>query len=283
VISVALVRDCFAGRAMARVMSLTFIVFMAAPVLAPGFGQGVLLIASWRWIFYGIALLTAVVLVWFWLRMPETLHPHARNELNLRRILADCRFILRDRYAVGYTIAVSFLLGGLFGFINSVQQIVFDVLHAPHLITVVFIAIAGAMAVGSFTNSRLVMKLGMRRISHVALLGVILVSAAHLAVAWAGVESFATFILLQALLMLCFSLCMSNFSSMAMEDMGDVAGTASSLQGFVTTLSGALIGAAVGQAFDGTTVPLYLGFLLMGITALVVIAVTERGRLFHSR
>lgn len=281
VISVALVRDCFAGRAMARVMSLVFIVFMAAPVLAPSFGQLVLLFASWRWIFGGIALLTAAVLAWFWLRMPETLHPHARNELSVARILADCRVVFGDRYAVGYTIAVCFMVGGLFGFVNSVQQIVFDVLKVPHLLTLIFACVAGTMAIGSFTNSRLVMKLGMRLISHVALVGVIVISALHLAIAWLGLESLLSFIILQALLMLCFSLCMSNFSSMAMEDMGDVAGTASSLQGFTTTLVGALIGAAVGQAFDGTTVPLYTGFLLMALCALVVIAITERGRLFR--
>jgi len=96
-----------------------------------------------------------------------------------------------------------------------------------------------------------------------------------------GLETLWSFAALQALMMACFGLATSNFSAMAMEKMGAIAGTASSLQGFVTTIAGALIGAAIGQAFDGTTIPLYSGFLLMGGLSLVVVAVTERGRMFR--
>jgi DHA1 family bicyclomycin/chloramphenicol resistance-like MFS transporter len=281
VITVALVRDCYSGRAMARVMSLSFIVFLSAPVLAPTFGQMILLVGSWRWIFGGIALVSAMIGLWFWLRMPETLHAADRQPIEFQRLRHACWTVLSDRCALGYTLATAALTGALFGFIGSVQQVMFDVFKRPELLTVVFAAVAGTMAVGSLINARLVMRLGTRRISHTALVALILLSAVHLAVTLAGLETLWTFAILQALMMASFGLATSNFSAMAMENMGAIAGTASSVQGFVSTLVGALLGALIGQLFDGSTVPLYLGFLVLGLVALVAVFVTERGRMFR--
>lgn len=280
-VTVALVRDCYAGRAMARVMSLAFIVFMVVPVLAPSIGQLILLFGSWRWIFGAIAFAAALVLAWFLARMPETLDPQDRRTMNLAALGGGAMRVLRDRYALGYTLAATMLQGGLFGFIGSVQQVVFEVFKVPHLLAVVFASVAATMAIGSFLNSRIVMKLGTRLISHTALLGFIFFAVVHLVVALTGQENLANFIIVQALMMMCFGLATSNFSSMAMENMGDIAGTAASIQGFVATLGAALIGASIGQAYDGTTVPLYTGFTLMGLIALAIVLAAERGRLFR--
>ncbi len=281
VVTVALVRDCYSGRAMARVMSLAFIFFMAAPVLAPSFGQLVLAFGSWRWIFGGIAIVTVVILIWFVARMPETLHEADRHTLDPRRIVAGYAVVLRDRYAVGYTLAAALLSGGLFGFVGSIQQIMEVTFEQPKLLTLVFACVAGTMAAGSFFNSRIVMRFGTRLISHAALLGLIAVSAVHLAVTLSGLETLGSFIVLQALMMACFGLATSNFSAMAMENMGSIAGTASSLQGFVSMLGGAVLGAFIGQSFDGTTVPLYGGFFVLGLIALGIVFLAERGRLFR--
>ena len=125
------------------------------------------------------------------------------------------------------------------------------------------------------------MRFGTRLISHAALVGLVVVAAVHLAVTLVGLESLVSFIVLQAVMMACFGLATSNFSAMAMENMGSIAGTASSLQGFVSMLAGAVLGAVIGQSFDGTTVPLYGGFLALGLIALLVVFRTEHGRLFH--
>ena len=280
-VTVALVRDCYSGRAMARVMSLAFIFFMAAPVLAPTFGQLILLVGTWRWIFGGIALVTALILAWFLTRMPETLAVEDRRPMNLAALGTGVSRVARDRYALGYTLAATMLQGGLFGFIGSIQQIVFDVFGVPHLLALVFASVAGTMAIGSFLNSRIVMQYGTRLISHTALLGFIFFAVIHLVVALTGQENLANFIIVQALMMMCFGLATSNFSAMAMENMGDIAGTAASVQGFVATFGAAMIGAFIGQSYNGTTVPLYLGFTAMGVLALVIVLVAERGRLFR--
>jgi DHA1 family bicyclomycin/chloramphenicol resistance-like MFS transporter len=282
VVTIALVRDCFSGRAMARVMSLAFIVFMIVPVLAPTFGQTILAFGgSWRMIFAMTATGTALVLGWFAWRMPETMHPEDRRSLSPARLARGWWRTLSDRWSLGYTLASAALLGALYGFINSVQQIMFDTFHRPRLLVVVFALTASTMAATNFLNSRLVMRLGTRVISHAALLTQIALSGVHLAIAATGHETLVTFIILQALTMGCFGLATSNFSSMAMENMGPIAGTASSVQGFIGVTGGALIGAAVGQAFNGTTVPLYAGFFGAGLVALAAVLVTEKGRLFR--
>lgn len=281
VATVALVRDCYHGRAMARVMSIAFMVFMIVPVLAPTFGQTVLLFADWRGIFWTVAGVTALVFVWFYLRMPETLHPDNVLPISFARVSRGWRIALTDRFSIGHTMATAMLMGALYGYLNSVQQIMFDTFQRPNLLAVMFAATASLMAVANLTNSRIVMRLGTRLISHSAVSALVVLSAIHLAVAALGDETLMTFVVLQALTMACFGLATSNFSSMAMENMGRIAGTASSVQGFLSVTIGAGLGVVIGQAFDGTTRPLAAGFLIMGVASILIVLATERGRLFR--
>lgn len=282
VATVAMVRDCYHGRPMARVMSIAFMVFMIVPVLAPAFGQTVLLFANWRGIFWVVAGLSLVIWTWFFVRMPETLHADAQQPLSVRRVAGGWKQTLSDRWSLGYTLASTSLMGALYGYLNSVQQIMFDTFKHPQLLAVMFAVTAALMAGANLTNARLVMRLGTRLISHSAVIGLVVLSAIHLAVALAGYETLVGFVILQALTMGCFGLATSNFSSMAMENMGGIAGTASSVQGFTSVTFGAVIGVVIGQAFDGSTAPLAAGFLICGVVALGVVAVTERGRLFRA-
>jgi DHA1 family bicyclomycin/chloramphenicol resistance-like MFS transporter len=282
VLAVSVVRDCYSGRDMARVMSLAFIVFLAVPILAPSIGQIIMLFGPWRWVFGGLGLFGAAVMTWTALRLPETLHPSDRLPFAPARVAGAFRLALTSRVAVGYMLAMTLVLGALFGFINSAQQVFADTLAAPKLFTSVFAFIAGFMALSSFLNARIVGRLGPRRVSHMALCGFIAVSAIHALVAVSGHETIVSFAILQAGVMFCFGLVASNFGSLAMEPLGHVAGTASSVQGFVTTFGGALLGFFVGQHFDGTTVPLSIGFVGYGLAALGIVLVAERGRLFGS-
>ncbi|WP_188657033.1 multidrug effflux MFS transporter [Sphingomonas metalli] len=278
--TVALVRDCYHGRAMARVMSIAFMVFMVVPILAPSVGQLVLLFGDWRTIFWVIAGTAAALLVWIWIRLPETLRPEAALPIHPRRILAGWRIALTDRMSLGYTLASTMLMGGLYGYLNSIQQIMFDVFRRPSLLAAVFAGTAATMAAANLLNARIVMRLGTRRIAHSALAGLIAIAGGHWALAAGGLDTLAVFAVLQALTMACFGLATSNFSAMAMENMGGIAGTASSIQGFISITAGVLIGAVIGLAFDGTTMPMIAGFLLTAIAAIVLVAITERGTLF---
>ncbi|MDB5688685.1 MAG: Bcr/CflA subfamily drug resistance transporter [Sphingomonas bacterium] len=281
VLSISIVRDCYAGRQMARVMSLTFIVFLAVPIIAPSLGQLIMLVMPWYGIFFFLAAFAGAVGLWALIRLPETLHPEDRQPVSPTAILAAAKLVLGNRYSLGYTLASTALFGSLLGFINSVQQIFTDIFHAPNKFPLVFAGVAGMMAVASATNARIVERLGTRRVSHTALLGFIGVSGLHAIVAITGYETIWTFAILQALMMACFGLAGSNFGSMAMEPLGHIAGTGSSIQGFISTVGGAAIGLVIGQSFDGTTVPVTAGFLILGLLALAAVLVTERGQLFR--
>ena len=282
VLAVSIVRDRYEGRTMARVMSFSFLVFLGVPILAPSLGQLIMLVGPWRWIFAGLGLVGVGLIVWAGLRLPETLKPEDRLPIQVKRLASAYRVALTDRTAVGYTLAMTAITGALFGFINSSQQIFADVFHAEAAFPAVFALIAGGIAVASLVNARLVVKLGSRKISHTALIGFTSIAAVHAAVAISGHESIWTFAVLQTLTMFCFGLIAGNFGSMAMETMGHIAGTAASIQGFVSTIVGSLLGFAVGQQFNGTTVPMSVGFTCFGLIALGCVLFAERGRLFRA-
>lgn len=283
VLAVSIVRDRYSGRTMARVMSLSFLVFLGVPILAPALGQLILTVAPWQWVFGVLAVGGTAFAIWAAIRLPETLHPEDRMPIQAGRIASAFRLALTNRRSIGYTLAITAISGALFGFINSSQQIFFDVFHAPGLFTVLFGAVAGGIAVASLLNARLVERLGSRLISHTALLGFITMSAIHAAVAMSGHETIWTFAVLQALTMFCFGFIAGNFGSMAMEPMGHIAGTASSAQGFISTTGGATLGFVIGQQFNGSTVPMTTGFVLLGLMALVSVLFAERGHLFRAR
>lgn len=281
VVTIAMVRDCYSGRPMARVMSLSAMVFMLAPVLAPTLGQGVLAFGSWRLIFGIIVVVTLMVMAWFAIRLPETLDPANRAPFSFARAGRSAAQTLGDRWSLGYMLAATAMQGALFGYITSVQQIVGVTFGAAPLLNWVFALAAGAMILANLVNSRLVMRVGSRILSQIALIVMIAASALALLLDIGGDESLWRFVAMQAVVSGCFSLANSNFSSLAMTNMGAMAGTASSLQGFVIVTGGSLLGGAIGQAYAGTALPLHAGFLAAATVALAIVAITERGRLFR--
>jgi DHA1 family bicyclomycin/chloramphenicol resistance-like MFS transporter len=280
VLVVAMVRDLFEAEAMARVMSLVFMVFMLVPVLAPNIGQLILLFGPWRVIFMVIAGYAVIMLTWSWIRLPETLHPQYRRPLDWKDMSAAVLTTVRDRQSCGYTLAMTISFSALVAYISSIQQIIFDAFHEARFIGLVFASIAAPMALASWLNSRVVGRFGLRRVGHSASLAFAFVTATHAVVALAGLETLWTFILLQALTMGCFALTSSNFGTLAMENMASIAGTASSVQGVVGTIGAAAIGFLIGQQFNGTAVPFAVGTALCASGGFLIIVLTEPRRLF---
>lgn len=280
VIATAVVRDRYSGREMAEVMSLTFMVFMAIPIIAPGVGQVLLLTGPWQSIFIFMGVLAGIFWLWTFFRLPETLHPEYRRPLSFRGVAQGFKLVFTNRVAISYGLAGTFLFGALFGFISSSQQIYVDIYGLGVYFPVAFAAVAALMSLSSFTNSRVVRKLGMRRISHGAMLVFTAVSGIWLAFALSGFLPLWLFFGMLCIIMFCFGWSAANMNSLSMEPLGAVAGTAASVFGFIQTVGGALIGSYTGQHFNGTTVPVATGYFAMGILALVCILVAEKGRLF---
>ena len=284
VIAVSIVRDRYAGREMARVMSFTMMVFMIVPVLAPTFGGVLLAAAGWRSIFATMAGLSIAVGLWFYVRMPETLHPEFRRALSVRSILEAARICVTNREAVGYSLAIGLMFAMLMGFIGSAEQILgSDGYRLGTLFPAAFASVAITGGVAAFVNSRLVRAWGMHRLSHGSHLIHVGLTAAFFAVAylWNGLPPLWLFMVLMVAMQFFFSFAISNYNALALDPLGEVAGTASSLIGAFTTLVGTIGGALIGQAFDGTVVPLAAGFFALSASTLLIVYWTERGRLLQ--
>jgi DHA1 family bicyclomycin/chloramphenicol resistance-like MFS transporter len=280
VIATSIVRDCYAGRRMASVMSLAMMVFIAVPVIAPSFGQAVMLVTQWRGIFVILMVYGVLALIWSALRMPETLPPSERKSIAVRDVLTAYWQTINNRQTLGYALAAGGVQGSLFAFVFSSQQVFTGIYHLGHYFPVAFAAIAVGVAIAGFLNSRLVGRLGMRVISHSALVGYVAVAGIMLLAAKADMLPLPLFMALSALMMFSFGMMFANFTALAMEPQGHNAGTASSLYGSVTTLLGIGIGYIIGQDYDGTLLPFSTGFFLCTLAALAVVVVVEKGRLF---
>jgi len=281
VIATSIVRDCYAGRRMASVMSLTMMVFIAVPVVAPAFGQAVLLLTQWRGIFIVLMLYGVVALAWSALRVPETLPETRRRSLAVGEVLDAFRQTVTNRQTLGYALVAGGVLGSLFAYVFTSQQVFTDIYKLGHYFPLAFAAIAVGTAIAGFVNSRLVGRLGMRVISHGALLGFVAIAATLLVAEKMQMLPLPLFMVLSALMMFAFGLMIANFTALAMEPQGHIAGTASSLYGSITTLLGIGIGTTIGQAYDGTLLPFATGFFLCTLAALAVVLVVEKGRLFR--
>lgn len=284
ILSVAIVRDRFHGREMARVMSITMMIFIVVPVVAPSVGGFFLLFGSWHLIFVSMLVLVAMLAIWFWRRMPETLHPEYRKPFSFARVGAGMKRCVSERVTLGYATGMALMYGSLMGYLGSAPQIFETEVYAlGGMFPLVFGVIATLMGVASYVNSRMVRQLGMRRISHVGVCGFVVFAAAMvvLAVAFHGKPPILLFSIVLSGCLFLFSLTMPNFNTMAMEPLGDIAGTASSVIGAYTTLAGALIGMLISQSFNGTVLPLAIGYLSIGVLGLAVALWTEKGRLFR--
>ncbi|WP_170004926.1 multidrug effflux MFS transporter [Pseudopontixanthobacter vadosimaris] len=277
----AIIRDRVGGDKMARMMSLIFVIFLIVPAVAPSIGQGIIsLLGNWRWIFAAMAIAGTVMSIWVYRRLPETLDEADRQPIRLPIIMRNMRHAVTFRETIGYTLGSALVFGGLFGFINSSQQLIGEAFGAGDQFPFIFAMCAGAMAIANWSNSRIVERFGARRVSHIALFIFIIVAALQLWFANRPDESLWTFVPLMAANMALLGFIGANFGSIAMEPFRHIAGAASSAQGFLRLTTGAILGALIGFAYDGTARPLAIALLVTATVSLVFVLFSERGELF---
>jgi DHA1 family bicyclomycin/chloramphenicol resistance-like MFS transporter len=277
VMAVSLARDCYAGALMARVMSFAVMIFMIVPVLAPSLGQLVLMITpGWHWMFSTLVVAGGMLLVWTITRLKETLPTDRRLPLTPRSVYSAYRQTLTTRRCAGYMTALSLVFGAHIGFIYSSQQIFVGVFHAGRSFPLLFAAIALTTGLAAFVNSKLVRRVGMRRLSVTGLMAIVVINVFHLGIDLAGYETLLVFMLLQGASVFTFGLLAANLNALAMEPMGHIAGTASSMVGFVSTSGGALIGMVIGLMFNGTVIPLNGAYVALALVSLVIAYYTEK-------
>jgi MFS transporter, DHA1 family, multidrug resistance protein len=271
VIAVALVRDTFVGDQMAKTLSLVFMVMMVSPILAPSLGQFLLTIMSWKGLFSFMAALGALVMLWVYFRLPETLAPENKRAFTVSSIIEGFGIVFGNRVSLSYILATALIFGALIGFLTSSQQIYTEHFNMGAWFPAFFAAGGLCSAAGGFLNSQLVTRVGMAKLSHAALNMFVCVSALFLLLGSLQLINVWLFFAVCCVLFSTFSLVMSNFGALAMMPLGEVAGTAASTQGFLQMIIGSALGAAIGQMYDGTTVPLAWGFVVLSGLAWAII------------
>lgn len=280
----AIIRDRVGGDKMARMMSLIFVIFLLVPAVAPSIGQAVLVaFGDWRWIFVVMAVAGLVMTAWVYFRLPETLHEEDKQDIHLPTISRNMKSAVTLRETIGYTLGSALVFGGLFGFINSSQQLIGEAFGAGEDFPLIFAICAGCMALANWSNSRIVERFGARRVSHAALFAFIAVAVAQLWFASQPDESLWTFVPLMAANMSLLGFIGANFGSIALQPFRHIAGAASSAQGFLRMTSGAALGAWIGYMYDGTARPLAAALLATAVLSLVFVLFSERGELFGEK
>jgi DHA1 family bicyclomycin/chloramphenicol resistance-like MFS transporter len=214
--------------------------------------------------------------------VPETLAPALRRPLSPRPVIAAFAEVLGTRATMFYTFAASMIFGAFVVYLATAQQVLEEGYALGPLFPWAFGALALAFALASFVNSRLVMRFGMRRLSLIALVQMIAVSAVAALMTWSGggggVPPLWLFMVLMSLIFFSVAVLFANLNALALEPLGHVAGTAASVVNTVATLGAVPVGYAVSQSYDGSVVPLFIGFAVLGLGALVFMALAERVR-----
>lgn len=280
IVCVALVRDQYEGREMARIMSFVMGVFILVPAVAPALGQGIIMLSGWRAIFVSFLLIAFIAWGWFAIRQPETLAPERRATFSFFVIWSGVQETCRNRISLGYTLIAGCIFGTLVGYLSSAQQMFATIYAITDLFPLYFAVLALAVGLSSIINGRLVIKFGMRLLSHFALVSLTVLSGVFFLYTmsvggtpglWMNMAYFIS-------AFLCFGLLFGNLNALAMEPLGHIAGIGAAVVGSFSTLISAPLGAFIGQLFDGTVQPLVGGFALLAALSLALMYWTERGR-----
>lgn len=281
VMPMTILRDRYEGDMMARTQSLVATTFMVVPMIAPMIGQAIMLVAGWRWIFGVTCAMGVLVFIWVFLRLPETLRAENRQDIRPKVIFGNMALALREKSAIGYFLGGALVQAGMFGYLNSAQQLVGEALGAGTLFPILFGLMAMVMACSNFVNARIVVAFGARRVSHAALIVFIVAAAVHLLVAMSGTETLWVFVPLMTVSMCMLSFIGSNFQAISLQPFARIAGAAASVMSFVRMVLGSALGAVIGLAYDGTAVPITASMTVFGVLAVLLVLYSEQGKLFR--
>lgn len=273
VVSLAVIRDTWSGDKMSQAMSFVMAVFITVPILAPALGQVIVDLGSWRWIFGACAVGAGLVALWA-MRLPETLHERDRLPLRADRLVAATTAVLREPRTMWPALAMTALYGVFTSWIASSELIISDIFGRGEQFPVIFGGLAGALGVGMLVNARIVDRVGTPRVTRWAATGYVAASAvlAVVALVSGGVPPFWPFIVTLGVVLGSHALLVPNINSLAMEHVGHVAGTASSVIGALQIAGGALLGSVLDRMLDGSVTPMTLGFLGYGVLCSVLLA-----------
>ena len=265
VVALAMVRDLFAGRAGATMLSRLFLVMGVAPVLAPTIGGELLRFTSWRGIFAVLAAYGVVLLALGAWGIRETLPPERRRAGGTAATLATYGSLLRDRTYVGLVLVAGLSMAALFTYVSGssfVYQRQFGL--DEQQFGLLFGAGAVWLIAATQLNPVLLRRFSPGQVLLAATAAGTVAAGGLVGVALAGGGIAAVAVALWAVLFTA-GLALPNAPALALAQNGDRAGSAAALLGAVQFGVGAVVSPAVGLLGNDA--------LAMGAVVLVVLVV----------
>lgn len=272
VVSVALVRDLYSGRAMARVMSFVMTVFILVPMMAPALGQLVLNYSGWRTIFIGLLSVAILLSIWLIIRLPETLTNDNRRSFAPGALWLGFKEVVSNRVAMGFTLVTGLVFGAFIGYLNLSQPILQEQYALGTQFPLYFGCLAGAIGLASLMNARLVGRYGMWRLIIISLATIILCTLIYspLVLTYSGHPPLLSLVIYLFLVFFAVGLLFGNLNSMAMEPLGHLAGIGAGLVSALSTLLSIVFSLIIGQLYNQTIYSLVGGFLVLISIALLI-------------
>ena len=262
-VGMAMVRDQYSGRQMARVVSFAMMLFVLVPGVAPLFGQFLMINFGWRSIFLSCVVLGALVSLWLWTRQEETLGVEKRKSFRWRVLIDGWYEMRKSKRAMMSMFVLCFAYSLIFAYISSAQQVFVDWLGAGEAFPLYFGVIAVLSGFAGALNAVLVVRLGMWLLSTVGMLIVFICSMGVGGAIWGGLVPeqmlLSVFVGWSIMMFFVSGLVFTNLNAMAMEPMGHIAGTASALIGAISTIGSMVLVIPIGQMYNGTGLPLIFG------------------------
>lgn len=270
-IAIAMIRDSFSGDYMAKVMSFVTMVFILVPVIAPALGQGLLNFYDWKSIFYFNLLFGLAVVIWFWRRQPETLHPKYKIRFTGNLFINGAKEFIKHKRAVAFTLVSGFITGSFMVYLSTSQQIFEQQYNMADLFPYIFASLAISVGISTFMNSQLVVKYGMLRIASVSVIAYTIVSLLYILLFYSGANPHVgVLIAFFAVQFFTIGFIFGNLRSLAMEPLGHIAGIGAAINGFVSTVLAVPIANYIGSFVKTSVLPLFIGFFLFGMFSLFV-------------
>ncbi len=279
IVSLAVVRDLYSGREMARIVSIAMIIFTIFPAFAPLMGEGIIALSNWRGIFLAFVLFSIISVGWMHLRLPESLPVEKRRPIRPRLLHQAVKEVLGNPI-VRMSIAVQTLcLGTLFTMLSMVQPVYDSVFGRGDSFANWFAIVALFSGSASLLNAALVVRVGMRRMITWSLAAQVMLSGVMIATLAVGMPpdtGFYLFVVWQSTVFFMAGTTLGNLNALAMEPMGHIAGTAASTISSISTVCAAAIAAPIGLTFDGSLWPLAIG--IFGLCFIGLLLMLMMGR-----
>ena len=268
---IAMVRDSYSGDYMAKVLSFVVMIFILIPVIAPSLGQFLMNHYHWHSIFIFNLGFGVLVMLWFWIRQPETLKPQYKISYRLSIFKTGTIAFFRIKPAVIYTILSGLITGSFMVYLSTSQRIFEQQYNMKEEFPLIFASLAISVGLSTFMNSQLVVKFGMWRIVHFAMLSFVLISLVVIIIFSSGnnpsIEVLLGFFALQ---FFTIGFLFGNLRALAMEPMGHIAGIGSALNGFISTVMAVPIANYIGKFVIDSVTPLFVGFLICGLVSIAL-------------